>query len=324
MGLQYSHLSRCERTLIKNWRHLGISVREIGRRLNRSHTTISREIRRNLWFGRHYYVRSAQEFYEARLKRRAQRFRLKSPAIRCFVHEKMALGWTPEIISGRLKTTTPEHYICHESIYQYVYLQERSLIDLLPRKHTHRRKKFPYRSSPVRIKNRVSIAHRPEAASSRLIPGHWESDTIVSGDRQSGLNVAVERTSRLTNISRLSRKTAEQTANVLVRRLTNHPVDLVKSITYDNGAENVLHEKVNNALQCTSYFCEPYHSWEKGSVEQINGLIRRKFPKGTNFDEITNSEINRLEKLLNNRPRKCLNYQTPYEVFQQSCGALTG
>jgi len=99
--------------------------------------------------------------------------------------------------------------------------------------------------------------------------------------------------------------------------------DLTPKFSYDNGSENVLHEAINKKLRIQSFFCEPYNSWEKGSVEQVNGLIRRFFPKGTDFSKVTVSEINRVEKLLNNRPRKCLNYQTPYEVFRNACGALT-
>lgn len=322
MGKQYSHLNRTERTLIKEWHSKGATLREIGRRLNRPHSTISRELKRNLWCGRHYYIRSAQEFYEARLKKRAQRFRLKSEEIRSYVDEKLRIGWTPEIIAGRLKTTSDEHYVCHESIYQYIYLHAPELIVFLARKHKKRRTKHPYRGTTERIKNRVPIADRPAEVAAREVVGHWESDSIVGGDRKSGLNVVVERSSRLVNISLLADKTSKETKRALVNRLSNHPEDVVKSITYDNGSENVLHMDINEKLDSQSFFCEPYHSWEKGSVEQLNGLIRRYFPKGTEFTTITPSEINRVEKLLNNRPRKCLNFRTPYEVFRKACGAL--
>ena len=116
MATHYSHLDKRERTLIKCWHNQRISRREIGRRLNRSHSTISRELRRNLWFGKHYYIRSAQEFYERRIKQRAQRYRLKTKSTRDYVHQKLHIGWTPELIAGRLKICNPESYICHESI----------------------------------------------------------------------------------------------------------------------------------------------------------------------------------------------------------------
>ncbi len=324
MTTHYSHLNKTERTLIKDWKKQCISLREIGRRLNRSHTTISRELRRNLWCGRHYYIRGAQEFYERRLKRRAQRYRLKTQSIRRFVHQKLAIGWTPELISGRLKLSGSKEYICHESIYQYIYIQAPDLIECLARKHKKRRTKNPYRSTAERIKNRVSIALRPVQVDKREMVGHWESDSVVGGDRKSGLNVIVERTTRLVNISLMKNKTAQETKSAIIRRLSNHPDELVKSITYDNGSENVLHQEINDKLGAQSFFCEPYHSWEKGSVEQVNGLIRRYLPKGTNFNNVTAAEINRIEKRLNNRPRKCLNYKTPYEMFRLASGALAG
>lgn len=154
--------------------------------------------------------------------------------------------------------------------------------------------------------------------------GHWESDSVVGGDRSSGLNVIVERTTRLVNISLIKNKTAKETKAAVLRRLSNHPAELVKSITYDNGTENVLHQEINERLGTQSFFCAPYHSWEKGSVEQVNGLIRRYLPKGTDFNLITAAEINRIEKRLNNRPRKCLNFKTPYEMFSLARGALAG
>ena len=145
---------------------------------------------------------------------------------------------------------------------------------------------------------------------------------LVGGDRQHGLYVLVDRKSRLTHISFLENKTAAVTKQVMLRRLKAYPASLTQSITYDNGSENTCHEKLNEALGTTSFFCAPYHRWEKGSVEQVNGLIRRFLPQGTNFHELGHGEINRIEKLLNHRPRKCLRYRTPYEVFHEARGAL--
>ncbi len=324
MGTIYSHLNKTERRLIKLWRDQKLGIREIARRLGRDHSTISRELRRNLWCGRHYYFNQAQRFYEHRLRQRAVRFRLKSTLLRRYVQQKLKIGWTPELIAGRLKQCKSKHTICHESIYQYLYLEAPEWIEYLPRKHKTRRTKYPYRKHGERIKNRVGIDNRPLEADSRDHPGHWESDTVVSSDRKAGLNVIVERRSRLVNISLMANKTAGETKKALIRRLSKHPNALVKTVTYDNGLENVLHQDINRKLGIKSYFCEPYHSWEKGSVEQVNGLIRRFFPKGTDFRTLMQSEINRVEKLLNNRPRKCLNYRTPYEVFREDCGALTG
>lgn len=192
----------------------------------------------------------------------------------------------------------------------------------MARKHTHRRTKLPYRSKPERIKNRVSLALRPPEANDRCEVGHWESDSVVGADRKRALNVLVERKTRLTHITLLTAKTAEATQKAIVKRLKNYPNEMKQSITYDNGTENTLHTLINKKLATKSFFCEPYHSWEKGTVEQTNGLIRRIFPKGTDFNNVTSADINRVEKLLNNRPRKCLNFKTPYEVAILERGAL--
>jgi len=318
----YRHFDHKERTLIYWWRKEELSLREIGRRLRRSHTSVSRELRRNRWCGKPYFPRRAQMLATYRVQRRAKRERLQSKQVREYVHQKLHIGWTPELIAGRLKHQDKLPTVCHESIYQYIYCQATHLINSLPRHHQKRRVKRPYRKTGERIKNRIGIEQRPQAVDKRRVCGHWEADMIVAGDRNHGLNVLVERKSRLTHISILPNKTAAATKQVMHRRLNAYPAPLTQSITYDNGSENTCHEELNEALGTTSFFCAPYHSWEKGSVEQVNGLIRRFLPKGTNFHELEQGKINRIEKLLNNRPRKCLNYRTTYEVFRKA--ALDG
>jgi len=200
---------------------------------------------------------------------------------------------------------------CHESIDQNMYCRAQHLIGYLPRHHSKRKPTRPYRKTGERIKNRTGLEQRPKAANTRRECGHWEAGMIVGGDRQHGLYVLVDRKSRLTHISFLENKTAAVTKQVMLRRLNAYPASLTQSITYDNGSENTCHEKLNEALGTTSFFCAPYHRWEKGSVEQVNGLIRRFLPQGTNFHELGHGEINRIEKLLNHLPRKCLRYRTP-------------
>ncbi len=324
MPKRYQHLNLTERTLIAGWRHEQLSLREIARRLQRSHTSISRELRRNPWSGGPYWPPGAQILARARLQNRAARERLKSKHVRAYVHQQLPKGWTPELIVGRLHRQRELPTVCHEAIYQYIYGVAPHLIAYLPRHHAKRKPKRPYRKTGTRIPNRTSVALRPPAATARREWGHWEADTLVAGDRQHGLNVLVERKSRLTHLSLLATKTAMATTQVILRRLQVYPPALTQSITYDNGSENTLHETINAALGSQSYFCAPYHSWEKGSVEQVNGLIRRFFPKGTNFSELGHTAISRVEKFLNNRPRKCLHYRTPYEVFREARGALPG
>ena len=324
MAKNYTHLDSRERYLIYNWRLEGHSLREMGRRLGRNHSTISRELQRNRRIHHHWFPLHAQMLYQRRMAMRAQRFRLKTMAIRRFVHAKLAIGWTPELISGRLKKLEALPNTSHESIYQYIYKLAPELIQYLPRKHPKRRPIQAYRSKPDNIKDRVPLSLRPIAANQRDEPGHWESDSIVGGDRAQALNVLVDRKTRVTHITLLTHKTAHETKEAVITRLKNYPSAMRQSITYDNGTENALHTLINKKLGTQSYFCEPYHSWEKGTVEQTNGLIRRILPKGTDFSKLSTNHINRIEKLLNNRPRKCLNFKIPCEVAGKERDALRG
>jgi IS30 family transposase len=326
MKKTYTHLSHFERGRIFEWSHYQrLSLREIARRLNRSHTTISREIRRNKhWqYVPTYYPNIAQRKADYRLSTRAKRCKLKSTKTQQFVINRLKVGWTPEIIAGYLKYNNPKvPYVSHEAIYQFIYKESPGLICYLPRKHKCRRKRIPYRKGRSNIANKTMICERPEKINNRKEFGHWESDSVESVDRKSGLNVLVERSSRLTHISKLDSKKSSETKRAIEKRLSRHPSDLVKSITYDNGSENARHQEINEKLKTDSYFCLPYHSWEKGAVEQINSLIRRFIPKKTDISELSGTDIYKIEKLLNNRPRKCLKFKTPYEVFRKQCGAL--
>lgn len=325
MGKCYDQLSHHERRLIYQWHHCGTkSIREIGRLLKRSHATISREIKRNksYYYIPTWYPNIAQDKYLMRIRKRGRRPRLKNEITRDYVINKLKIGWTPEIIAGRSRLETEIAYVCHEAIYQFIYKESPDLIQLLPRKHKKRRKKYPQRGTRSNIKNKVSIEDRPQQVADRTEVGHWESDSIVSPKQKPGLNVAVERVTRLVHISKLASKSAKSTHISLVQKLSQHPEDFIKSITYDNGSENAKHIETNEALNCKSYFCLPYHSWEKGAVEQVNGLIRRFLPKKTDLTEISKTTIKQIERQLNDRPRKCLNYKTPNEAYRDLYGKM--
>ena len=320
----YTHLCLSERREIYYLRHYKhCSIREIGRRLDRSHTTISREIKRNsgCWCDQ-YYHNPAQWFAERRIGLRKVPQPLKNDQTRDFIIEKVKDGWSPEIISGRLKLEPGYEYVCHESIYQYIYKHAPELREHLPRKHKRRRKKYPYRKYIKKISFKTSIIDRPKKIDMRIEAGHWESDSVESKGRNSALNVLLERVTRLVHITRVDSKKSVDTKNAIVRKLSKHDCEFVKSITYDNGVENALHLKINEQLGCKSYFCQPYHSWEKGAVEQVNGLIRRYLPKGTDFIEIPLKTLREIEYRINSRPRKCLAFKTPYEVYNEIGGAL--
>jgi IS30 family transposase len=238
------------------------------------------------------------------------------------VAEKLAIGWTPELIAGRIKheglhvTTNPE------SIYQWIYSDRRDLINHLPRSHRKRRKrgsaKYKHAS---KIPNRIPLENRSDLANSRQEPGHWEADTAVSRQSKAAIAVMVERTTRLVKIYKLPSKSALNMQNALIESLQSEPTHLRKSITYDNGTENTTHASVNQALGTLSFFCQPYHSWEKGSVEQSIGLVRRTYPKKTDWDLVSQHDLDIIQDQLNHRPRKCLNFLSPLEAYAVALAA---
>ncbi len=329
-SLNYKHLSSEERDKIAYLRAQGKSISDIAEIIGRNKATISREIKRNR--SPIYDVYLANKAHERALKRKhesVQRQRIRNPLARRYIMKKLKLKWSPELISGRLALEYPEApklRISHEAIYQFIYDKstrtEHNLVPYLARAHQRRRlRTHSHRHKNLHIPQRVSIKERPMEVQARIQPGHWEADTLISRNSKAALAVALERTTRFLHLAKLPAKTSQSMRCALTRRLSRYPQTLLRSITYDNGCENVEHEYTNKVLGTQSYFCEPFHSWEKASIENAIGLIRRFFPKKTDFDLITKEQVKRVETLLNTRPRKCLDYQTPNEVLG-SCVAL--
>lgn len=311
----YHHLTKNERDQIAVLHAQGQSHSEIAARLNRHKSTIGREIKRNKNIKGEYLSCYAQDKSDSRKHIAHKRERLSNPVIRNYVIEKIMFGWSPDIISGRIKIDHPSLSVSHEAIYQYIYSKDPQLGLFLPRKKVKRRpKSYPRKGKKPKIPNRTPIDLRPEYVNDRSIFGHFESDSIVSRESKAALNVLVERKSRYTIINPLERKTAEETLKAIISSLAVYK-PYVYSITYDNGTEFVYHEQINFVLESSSYFCQPYHSWEKGSVENRNWFIRRFLPKKTDFSKIDKSEIIQIQDWINNRPMRCLDYKTPKEVF---------
>lgn len=320
----YHHLSLEERdTLARLWAQ-DRSHREIALELHRDKGTISRELKRNGTQIRKLYG-AAQAHQRACLRKTmaGHRPRLKNNYIRFYVHKQLLNGWSPELIAGRLrKLSSKPQVICPESIYRFIYdpavRRQENLVPCLARAHK-RRLPWGHRHThrDLHIPERISIRQRPAAVDRRRQVGHWENDSVMARASQAAVNVLVERTTRLTKVTRLPERTARATSIAIVRSLSHLPPQLRKTITYDNGAENVDHQRTNNKLKMISFFCEPFHSWEKGTVENTIGLFRRFFPKKTNFDRVSIKELKRIERWLNNRPRKVLHYDTPRERYRR-------
>jgi len=327
MPTTYTHLSHHERDLLAVLRSQGHSLRHIAHALGRTPGTVSRELRRNappVYTG-YYLAHKAHQRAEERARQARCHRRLKSAVIRRAVVRGLRRGWSPELIAGRLKRRRPHQAISHEAIYQWVYTEARQCIPLLVRAHRRRKPRgYSRKHQHTHIPARVSIRQRPASVLGRRRIGHWETDTMVSRRSLQALQVTVERKTRYARLAPLTRKGAREMSTALTRRLSRYPQGMRRSLTYDNGSENTEHQRTNRVLGTRSYFCEPFHSWERGTVENTIGLVRRFFPKQTDLAQISKNRVQSVERWLNHRPRKCLGFQTPAEVFKAASVALTG
>jgi IS30 family transposase len=323
MGKHYSHLTVTERERLAKMYYEGQSLANMAKALRRNKSTISRELSRNgPTVYRCYAPCRAQLRSDERRKKASRRPRLSDERIRSYVREKLTLGWSPEIIAGRLPLEHPGLHISHEAIYQYLYdwqtKNRKELIQLLRRAHRRRKLKGIGRKvRKTKIPNRIPIEARPKAVDSRRYYGHWEGDTMESQKSPPVLNSLTERKSRLLLLTKLERKAAGETKRAIVGRLAAFPPSLRKTLTLDNGTENTLHEEITEQIGAKCYFARPYASWQRGTNEQTNGMVRWYLPKGTDFRNISEEEISEVESRINNRPRKCLKYKTPQEVFNR-------
>lgn len=321
MTKSYHHLTNEERDWIGQMKAQGKSIRDIARWLGRNPSSISREVQRNqseVCGTVGYFPSVAMGLATHRRSHTHQRKRLKDEMIVAYVKEKLRQRWSPELIAGRLPVEMPGITISHEAIYQWIYTEGKVYITSLAR-HRRIRRRRGYTSKPQkhRIPARVSIDERPRSIEARDEVGHWEVDTVgVDHDRPT-LQVLTERKTRYTKVRKLKTNAAEVAKKTIVASLITTPQHLVKTFTYDNGSENSGHVWVNYKLGTRSYFCHPYHSWERGSVENIIGLIRRIYPKKTHFGTITPGQVKKLQHWLNSRPKKCLGFRTPFEAYQQ-------
>jgi IS30 family transposase len=315
----YRHLSRVDRVKVMFLKMSGLKVSEIARRLGRDRSTISRELRRNTSPHWDYTDESAQIFADRRRSEVSRRYRLKNESIRSYVRARLKDRWSPELIAGRIELDHPGWTISHEAIYQYVYhLEEperKEYIDYLARSHRRRRHRGTGSDKhKSRIPNRIPIADRPKTVALRKQMGHWEGDSMVSSRNTTVLYTLVERRTRLVKLVRVRGRDGKRTAAAIISRLGPLPERARRTLTLDNGFEHTRHELVTAAIDIPCYFCDPYAAWQRGTNENRNGLIRRHFPKGTDFARLTRAEIERVESVINNRPMKCLGYKTPLEA----------
>ena len=297
----------------------------IARSLGRDPGTISRELRRNSnGIDSGCYLPHKAQHRASELKGSShRRHRLRTPGLQAYVRRQLKRGWSPERIAGRWKRLgrRPTSY---EAIYQWIYADAEELVRFLPCAHRKRRRHCRARGDRfIPIPSRTPISERPKAVDGRKQAGHWEADLVLGPRQLSVLQLIVERKSRYVRVKRLSGKTARAVRRSINRSLARYPKHMRRTITFDNGRENVEHRLVDRTLGTKSYFCEPMHSWEKGSVENAAGLIRRRLPRTTDFATLPIKVVRQTERWLNGLPRKCLGYKTAEEAFRSSV-ALAG
>lgn len=321
MKKQYKQITAKERDWIGKMHSQGKPIREIARFLERNPSSISREIRRNCdkMFGVDgYFPNIAHRLAEKRRSVSHKRERLKDKCVLQYVKEKLHDLWSPELIAGRLPIEIPGAQISHEAIYQWIYAEAKEFIPLLARRRATRKPRgYSRKPKKHRIHCRIGIEDRPKHIEGRNEVGHWEADTVGVDKHRPTIQVLTERKTRYTKLKKLTTNNAEHSKRAIVKSFSNTPAHLIKSLTYDNGPENHGHLFVNHKLGIQSYFCRPYHSWERGSVENVIGLIRRIYPKKTRFENITDGQVETLQYWLNHRPKKCLGFMTPFEAFKR-------
>jgi len=310
----YHHFNIDEREVILKMRAQQASLDEISCRLNRPKGTISRELRRNVSSTGDYKPHLAQRYYEQRRQESKAPYRLEGNLfLRRYIQKKLEEYWSPEQISDSIKGK-----VSPLTIYSWIYRDQASggsLYRFLRRSHRWRRKRRRRPDSRGQMPDRRMIDQRPKAANQRRRIGDWEGDT-VEGSKGTGFIVThVDRKSRYTVAVKVADKSSESINQAICARMKFLPADKIRTITYDNGKEFAGFKELERILGMRSYFAHPYHSWERGTNENTNGLLRQFFPKGMDFRTITQTDIDKVEELLNNRPRKCLTYRTPNEVF---------
>lgn len=327
--MKYQHFSVQERERIQRGLWRKESIRSIARRLGRSHSSVVREIKKNIPTQRRRYTpRLAHERALKGRTRRGRKNRLKNPRIRTYVVEHLKLRWSPEQIAGRMKKDKVGS-ISPEAIYQFVYAQlsygkpKRGCEDLRPFLRHKRKRRAPH---GARRCQRISkpwnpIEERPKVVDARRRVGDWEGDTVESCDHKPGINTVLERKTGLVFITKLAGKKSADTVRVLGKRFAAIPAQCKHTLTLDRGSENGDAAAIQRATGLDVYHAHAYSAWERGANENVNGLIRDFHPKKTDFTLVSEDEIAAVEYALNTRPRKRLKWKTPLEAWRGALGS---
>ncbi len=312
----YHHLTYEQRCQLQALKKRGDSVSKIAEALKVDPSSIYREIARNSKDNNYDYREANKIASERRHVASSQRTKM-TPWLIAIVEKYLKFQWSPVQISGRLKKFYRGKAISHEMIYRHIW-NNKQLGGSLYKHLRHNGKKYNKRSSGKAgrgcIPGRIDIAQRPSIVEDKIRLGDWEVDTIIGKEHKGAIVSIVDRYSKLTMLAKVSRKTSCEVEKALVMKL-KQVQDCIYTITSDNGKEFANHIAISKKLNADFYFARPYHSWERGLNEHTNGLVRQYIPKSASFDKLSEEDVQKVEDLLNNRPRKALNFLTPIEVF---------
>jgi len=324
-------LTLAEREIISRGLAMGQSLRTIATAIQRSPSTVSREVKRNE--GRDRYRAAAAEdmAWQRTLRPKACKLAGELKLVRV-ISEKLQCEWSPEQISGWLKREYPHdksYHVSHETIYKSLFIQTRGvlkkeLLACLRSRRVMRRSRHATQKGKGLggIVDAVSIRERPASVEDRAVPGHWEGD-LIAGSNNSHIATLVERHSRYVMLVKVENSTTDTVVKALIKQSKKLPGELYKSLTWDRGSELAGHKKFTLATDIQVYFCEPHSPWQRGSNENTNRLLRQYFPKGTDLKPHSQAQLNKVARRLNERPRKTLDFETPAERFN-ACVASTG
>ncbi len=323
--MPYQQLNEQERYVICHMRLAGLKPAQIARRLGRHRGTIGREIGRNSSpHGAGYFYDTAIRLARRRRDRANRRYKLDDTPLGECVRDGLRQRWSPQQIAGRLKRDRHDSggdsamRITHETIYRWVYRRSamgETWHEQLRRRRRKRRRRCARRENRGRIPCRVGIEQRPDVVDRRSRFGDWEADTMQGAKGKGALATHVERRSRYLLTRKLADQRAETFSHATVQAFRTIPGKLRKTLTCDNGKEFARFKTIERRLDFAVYFANPYAAWERGANENTNGLLRDFFPKGIDFTRVSHARVARAQRMLNNRPRKCINYRTPPEVL---------
>ena len=324
-------LSLSERESISRGLAMQQSMRQIAARINRSPSTVSREVNRNGGRGQYRACEADSAAWRRALRPKPCKLSNRPVLVRAIAH-KLQCEWSPQQISGWLKRQHPNdesHHVSHETLYKSLFIQARGvlkkeLLACLRSQRVMRRSRHATlkRKGLGTIVDAVSIRERPASVEDRAVPGHWEGDLIM-GSNNSYIATLVERHSRYVMLAKIPNRNTDTVIRALIKQSRKLPNEIYKSLTWDRGSEMANHKQFTLATDIKVYFCDPHKPWQRGSNENTNRLLRQYFPKGTDLSVHSQVQLNKVARRLNERPRKTLQYETPAERFN-ACVASIG